>query len=131
MTHQRKIFIWMMAVFAFCLLGLSCSQNTAAENGNANSTQRASDNWPQFRGERATGIASDQDLPLTWDVKEGTNILWKTAIPGLGHSSPSVWDDRIFITTAVQNQGQSSLKVGMYGDVKSIDEKDAFSWHIY
>lgn len=131
MTHQRKIFIWMMAVFAICLLGLSCSQNTAAENGDANSIQRTSDNWPQFRGERATGIASDQDLPLTWDVKEGTSILWKTAIPGLGHSSPIVWEDKVFVTTAVGEGKEAYLKVGSYGSSPENPEKFTHHYKIY
>jgi hypothetical protein len=52
-------------------------------------------NWPQFRGVDSTGVADGQDPPLTFDVKEGTNIRWKTPIPGLGHSSPVIWGDRV------------------------------------
>jgi outer membrane protein assembly factor BamB len=64
-------------------------------------------------------------------VSQSKNILWKIPIPGLGHSSPVVWGDRIFVTTAIQNQGESNLKVGMYGDVESVTEEDLFSWHLY
>jgi len=91
----------------------------------------ASQNWPSFRGLSASGVTEGYSTPTRWDAAQSENILWKTPIPGLGHSCPAVWDDRIFVTTAVQDQGQSSLKVGMYGDVESVDEKDAFSWHIY
>ena len=59
-------------------------------------------NWPQFRGPNATGVADGQHPPSTWDVKAGTNVRWKTPIPGLGHSCPVVWGDRVFLTTAVE-----------------------------
>ena len=91
----------------------------------------AAQNWPSFRGASASGVMEGHKTPTKWDARKSENILWKTAIPGLGHSCPVVWDDHIFVTTAVQAQGQSSLKVGMYGDVKPVDEKDSFSWRIY
>ena len=91
----------------------------------------AAQNWPSFRGLSASGVMEGHKTPTKWDVAKSENILWKTAIPGLGHSCPIVWEDRLFVTTAVRAQGQSSLKVGMYGDIKSVDEKDAFSWRIY
>ena len=60
-------------------------------------------NWPSFRGLGATGVADDQRPPMEWDATEGRNVLWKTPIPGLGHSSPVIWGDRIFLTTAVSS----------------------------
>ncbi|MHC4207469.1 MAG: outer membrane protein assembly factor BamB family protein, partial [Planctomycetota bacterium] len=91
----------------------------------------AAQNWPSFRGPSASGVIEGHKTATKWDVAQSENILWKTAIPGLGHSCPAVWDDRIFVTTAVQGQGQSSLKVGLYGDIESVVETDAFSWRIY
>jgi outer membrane protein assembly factor BamB len=61
----------------------------------------ALDNWPQWRGPLATGAAPLGNPPLVWNEADGTGIRWKTAIPGLGHSTPIVWDDRIFLTTAI------------------------------
>jgi outer membrane protein assembly factor BamB len=61
----------------------------------------ALDNWPQWRGPLATGTAPHGNPPLVWDEADGTNIRWKTEIPGLGHSTPIVWDDRVFLTTAI------------------------------
>src|SRR4051794_38854300 len=70
---------------------------------------RASD-WPGWRGPTGLGFTDEKDLPLTWNGKTGENILWKTPIVGggrdadftaPGHSSPIVWGDRVFITTAV------------------------------
>ena len=72
-------------------------------------------NWPQFRGTGATGVASGQP-PLTWDLEKGTNVAWKTPIEGLGHSAPIIWDDKVFITTAVNSEQQKpSLSTGWEG----------------
>src|SRR5215204_4708695 len=58
------------------------------------------ENWPSFRGTDARGVA-DAKLPVKWNAATGENIVWKAEIPGLGHSSPVIWGDRIFLTTAV------------------------------
>jgi len=47
--------------------------------------------WPSFRGAQASGIAEGQNLPDQWNARTGENILWRTPIPGLAHSSPVVW----------------------------------------
>ena len=54
--------------------------------------------WPSFRGPAASGIADGPAPPTEWNAETGHNILWRTEIPGLGHSSPVVWGDRIFVT---------------------------------
>jgi len=56
--------------------------------------------WPMFRGPNATGLA-EGTVPLRWSVPEGQGIRWTTAVPGTGHSSPIIWGDRVFVTTAV------------------------------
>ena len=59
--------------------------------------------WPQWRGPTGVGYTDEKDLPLTWDGKTGENVLWKVSLKGTtGHSSPIVWGDRVFITTAVK-----------------------------
>ena len=58
--------------------------------------------WPQWRGPLATGAALDANPPVTWD--EDKNVRWKVPIPGRGHSSPIVWENRIFVTTAVRTE---------------------------
>lgn len=60
-------------------------------------------NWPSFRGLNGTGVSDSNALPTTWDAEKSINISWKTPIPGLGHSSPIVWGDRVFVTTAVSS----------------------------
>jgi len=59
----------------------------------------AEENWPQWRGPYGTGAASNADPPVEWS--EAKNVRWKVAVPGKGHSTPIVWGDRIFLTTAV------------------------------
>jgi outer membrane protein assembly factor BamB len=58
----------------------------------------AGENWPEFRGPKGDGTADDTGLPVTWS--EGENVVWKTPIHGHGWSSPVVWGDEIWITTA-------------------------------
>lgn len=65
-------------------------------------TAPADGNWPYWRGPAADGMAVG-DAPVTWSSTE--NVAWKTEIPGLGHSSPVVWGDRIFLTTAIRSGG--------------------------
>jgi len=60
-----------------------------------------SENWPQFRGPTGQGISQEKNLPIHWNAN--SNVLWKTAIPGEGWSSPIVWGDRVFVTSATQN----------------------------
>ncbi len=61
------------------------------------------ENWPQFRGPTRQGVSAETKLPLEWDGKR--NVVWKAAIPGDSWSSPIVWEDKVFLTTAT-NQGK-------------------------
>src|SRR5204863_9693909 len=66
------------------------------------------ENWPQFRGTQG-GVAPDsQTLPDTWSATE--NIVWKLDIPGYAWSSPIVWGDHIFITSAINTAGETTLR---------------------
>ncbi len=58
--------------------------------------------WPQWRGPEGDGVSSETGLPTEWG--EDKNILWKAPIEGLGHSSPIIWGDRIFLTTAIEGE---------------------------
>ena len=90
----------------------------------------ADSNWPQFRGPLSNGIGTGAP-PLEWNGESGKNVRWKTAIPGLGHSSPVIWGDRIFITSAVPVAGESSLKVGLYGDIKPVEGEGEQGFYVY
>ena len=69
-------------------------------------TAEASGYWPRWRGPSGQGLATDSGYPDRWSSKE--NVLWRTAVPGRGHSSPIVWSDRIFLTTAL-GDGRASI----------------------
>lgn len=91
----------------------------------------AAENWPQFRGYRARGLASEKDppAPVTWSIDRGTNVAWQTEIAGLAHSSPIVWDDRVYLTTAV-TEGNADLKTGLYGDIGSARDDQIQQWRL-
>jgi len=76
-------------------LGLMCSMVVLA----AATPQEFEKNWPQWRGPLMTGVAPAGDPAVVWS--ETKNVRWKIEIPGKGHSTPIVWGDRIFVTTAV------------------------------
>jgi len=61
----------------------------------------AAENWPQWRGPQGQGISNEKDLPTEWAPDK--NVAWKTALPH-GYSSPIVWGDRIFLTTAIEGE---------------------------
>ena len=63
----------------------------------------ADPNWSQWRGPDGQGVSHEAGVPLEW-AAEGKNIAWKTEIPGRGHSSPIVWGDRLFLTTALEGE---------------------------
>lgn len=88
-------------------------------------------NWPSFRGTDACGIADGQYPPLAFDGIKGNNLLWKTSIPGLAHSSPIVWNDRIFLTTAMSSDTATEYKVGLYGDVQPAEDMSSHLWKMY
>lgn len=88
-------------------------------------------NWPSFRGPAAAGVAEKQSLPDRWDAKQGTNVRWKLAIPGLAHSSPIVWRDLVFLTTAVSSKADASFKRGLYGDGTASDDRSVQQWKLY
>jgi outer membrane protein assembly factor BamB len=88
-------------------------------------------NWPAFRGEGTAGNGDGQHAVTEWDVTNGKNIKWKTAIPGIANSSPIVWGNRIFVTSAVSTVGDSTFKTGIYGDVTPVDDLSVHEWKIY
>jgi outer membrane protein assembly factor BamB/protein tyrosine phosphatase (PTP) superfamily phosphohydrolase (DUF442 family) len=87
--------------------------------------------WPSFRGPHASGVAEGQNLPDKWDGKTGENILWRTAIPGLAHSSPVVWGNHIFVTSAISSEAKATFKPGLYGDGDAAKDRTEHRWMIY
>jgi len=91
-----------------------------------------SSDWPQFRGPGASGVGSGSP-PTEWNGESGKNILWKAPIPGLGHSSPVIWGDKLFVTSAVSVAADKDapLKVGLYGDIKPVENEGPQKFNVY
>jgi outer membrane protein assembly factor BamB len=89
----------------------------------------AADQWPSFRGPHAGAIPDDPALPDSWSETE--NVVWKTPIPGMGWSSPVVWDDHIFITTAVSEGKEKDPVPGLYDEHDHIKAAANQRWFVY
>jgi outer membrane protein assembly factor BamB len=73
----------------------------------------SANDWPQFRGRDAAGVAAGASAPpIAWSVDPAKGIAWNTPIPGLAHSSPIVWRDRVYVTTAVAADGKPGVVLG-------------------
>jgi outer membrane protein assembly factor BamB len=94
-------------------------------------SQLFAQNWPSFRGQAASGIAEGKKLPVSWDVEKSTNIRWKTPIPGLAHSSPIVWGDRLFVTTAIASDKNPVLKIGQVSALEPANDMSRQSYRLY
>ena len=71
-------------------------------------SDRYNRNWPQWRGPAGNGLVLHGNPPLEWN--EAKNIKWKVAIPGKGHATPIIWEDKIFILSAVPNEAPAQAQ---------------------
>jgi outer membrane protein assembly factor BamB len=90
--------------------------------------------WPAYRGAGASGVGQGA-APASWNGDASTapvrNIKWKTPMPGLGHSSPVILGDKLFVTTAISSTGKAPLKIGLYGSGDSADDDAEQEWVLY
>jgi len=91
----------------------------------------AAQNWPSFRGPNATGVVEGRTMPVKWDAEKSSGILWKMPIPGLAHSSPVVWGNKVFITTAISTEQKPETRFGLYGDVAPVKENPKHTWKVF
>jgi outer membrane protein assembly factor BamB len=87
-------------------------------------------NWPMFRGPAASGVADGAPTPVKWDVATGENVLWKTPLNGVAVSSPIVWGDRVFLSTAVSSDPSAGIRTGLYGDVEPVKDVSKHTWKV-
>ncbi|MDE0401397.1 MAG: PQQ-binding-like beta-propeller repeat protein [Candidatus Poribacteria bacterium] len=92
---MKRIAILTICIFALAAVVVLASQPVGFEK-----------NWHHWRGPHATGAAVDANPPTTWSETE--NIRWKIAIPGTGHAAPIIWEDKIFIQTAIEVKANES-----------------------
>jgi outer membrane protein assembly factor BamB len=83
----------------------------------------AAGQWPRWRGPTGMGTTLEKDLPLKWSASE--NIAWKAEIPGAGNSSPVLWGERVFLTTAFEAGKRRSLVGVSRADGQVLFVKDA------
>ena len=106
MKQTHRIALALIAGFTLTAAGFSSFATTASAG-----------NWPQWRGPDGSGISTEKNLPSEWSPTK--NIKWKTAIDGRSHSSPIVWGNRVFLTTAVEGAvvpGAKAVKHVLEGD---------------
>ena len=87
-------------------------------------------NWPSFRGPSASGVADGTATAVKWNAATGENILWKTPVAGVAVSSPIVWGDRVFVSTAVSSDPTSGIRTGLYGDVEPAKDVSKHTWKL-
>jgi outer membrane protein assembly factor BamB len=91
-------------------------------------------NWPSFRGADSLGVAEGKIVD-SWnaDPSEGAlrNVRWSTEIPGLSHSSPVIWGNRLFITTAISSTGAATLKLSIHDNGAPADDNGEQTWIVY
>ncbi|MCA1618788.1 MAG: PQQ-binding-like beta-propeller repeat protein [Acidobacteria bacterium] len=91
----------------------------------------AAQNWPQFRGAGASGVAEGRPAPVKWDATKSSGVVWKTPIPGLSHASPVVWGERVFVVSAVSSDPKPEARFGLYGDVEPVKNDPKHAWKVY
>jgi outer membrane protein assembly factor BamB len=96
--------VWCLVFGVWCFVfGVGCPVFSKHQTPNTKH-QAAGDNWPGFRGPDGNGLSDSTGLPITWSEKQ--NIVWKTAIHDKGWSSPVVWGDQVWLTTALEDGTQ-------------------------
>ncbi len=106
------------------LVGLLCAAAQASEP-----TSESERYWPLWRGPLATGEAPHGDPPVHWDEK--TNIRWKVPLPGLGHATPVIWGDRIFVLTAVPADGTELNRRNLIGRIRgTLSRMNVFRYEV-
>jgi len=118
------------ALLIAALMMASSGARMAAESPKPAASTKTSPHWPQFRGTHAAGAADGANLPDAWDGAAGKSVAWKTAIPGLAHSSPIVWGDQIFVTTAISSDPKVTFRQGLYGDGTASDDRSVHKWQV-
>src|SRR5262245_56234046 len=119
---KSVIFSTTIAISALLGIGTAAQQ----QRGVARAPRPGID-WPAFRGIDGNGVASQgKPTPTTFAP---ASAVWRTKIPGLGNSSPIVWDDSLCVTTAISAK-DNSFKPGLYGDIQPVQDSSPHEWKV-
>ena len=117
--HRRAFLLIVCLAFPLATVG--------AEEG-----PESGSDWPSFRGLGGRGIADGFPVRSHWNAAPSTGeiegLLWQTEVPGLGHSSPVVVGNRVFLATAIASDGTAPLKVGRGGKPDAADDNGEQRW---
>ena len=100
------------AVTKTAVAGVGLAAAATAWGGAQEAGADAARFWPEWRGPLRTGAAPAADPPVEWS--ESSNVRWKTPLPGLGSATPVVWEDRLFVLSAVPTDERSSTGPGFF-----------------
>jgi outer membrane protein assembly factor BamB len=103
-------------------------QLSAAAGAVADSAAAPAVHWPGFRGANRSGVGDGADPPVEFDLVAGNGVAWRYDLPGLGNSSPVVWGDRVYVTTAVAKGGSVPLRTGLTGSGDEVEEATEHRW---
>jgi len=67
------------------------------------------EDWPGWRGPRGDGTSLEKNVPTSWNGETGLNLAWKVAVPGSGHASPIIWEDRLFLVACADEKKERIL----------------------
>ncbi|MFT5301865.1 MAG: outer membrane protein assembly factor BamB [Mariniblastus sp.] len=104
-----------------------------AATNNAVAANDETTNWDSFRGNGGRGVADGFPIRTHWNADNDQKldgVLWQTEVPGLGHSSPVVFGDKLFLVTAVSSEGNSPLKIESGGKPTAADDNGEQSWMV-
>lgn len=117
----RHISRWLVAAVVALVVSAGAGRSAMAEEAA---------HWPQFRGPDSLGTSDGTNLPDTWSETE--NIRWRRDIPGRGWSSPIVWGNKIFLTTAINTGESEEPKRGLYfGGNRTEPPKSVHQWKVF
>ena len=85
--------------------------------------------WPSFRGPNGSGVG-EGDPPAAWDIKSGSNVVWSAAVEGLANSSPIIWKDRVFLTTAVSAAANPKFETDPTWGRGIVDGDEPWTWKV-
>jgi outer membrane protein assembly factor BamB len=110
-------------VLLFSFIGFSVFETSGQTNPDRQ--------WTAYRGRLSSGVLDNADLPESFDISKMINVRWKTEIPGLGLSSPVIWGNKIFITTAISQADRDGFKPGIYGDITPVSDSSVHEWKVF
>lgn len=117
---MKAIVSLLLSFLIIVLAGCSQSPDVASER-----------QWSSYRGYYASGVLDNTSLPDNWDIEKGVNVRWKVDIPGLALSSPIVWGDKLFLTSAISESDNKVLRAGAYVNSNPVNDESVHDWKVY